>query len=117
VTLLCACSAKKAASAPRPAPNAAAVDAADSAKPAQVKAVPPATPPSADLIGQLAKAEQTLRVLGDRSLDAAQQEQRDTGAAFLAQAKDASSAGDSARAAVLVNKSLLLLEDLEGRTR
>jgi hypothetical protein len=119
VTLLCACSAKKAGTAARPATNAVTtLEAADGAKPAERKAVPPALPAApAELIGQLEKADQTLRILVGRDLDAAQREQRDTGAAFLDQAKSASSAGDSARAAVLVNKSLLLLEDLESRTR
>jgi hypothetical protein len=127
VLLCCSCTAKKAPSAERATTQKVAIaggaEGPDRGQqvepaPAPVQEIPreaPAGPGNLSVL--IAKAQETLRILSDRKLDTTQNEQRETGAAFLDQARTASSAGDPARAEMLVNKCLLLLEDLEGQTR
>jgi len=65
----------------------------------------------------LARADQLLATLRVRELDAAQRKDRDAGATFMVQAREALAANDPARAGVLADKALALIENLEVATR
>lgn len=65
----------------------------------------------------LVRAEQLLPVLRLRGLDAVQRKERDAGAAFIDQAREALAASEADRAAVLADKAAALIENLEFSTR
>jgi hypothetical protein len=65
----------------------------------------------------LARTDELLGVLADRTLSDSQREELDAGAAFLAQAREALRSEDSDRALVLAEKALALIENLEEATR
>ncbi len=104
--------------APRPAPT--------------VPAKPPPTPdadqrPSTQLSGSapldpevLSKLRQAISLLGSvqgRTLSNEQREQVTAARAFVTQAREASAEGDERRALVLIDKAVILAEDVERSSR
>jgi hypothetical protein len=99
--------------------------------PPSVPAKPPPTeseqPPSTQLSGSdlvdpevLAKMRRAGTLLGSvesRMLSTEQREQVTAAKAFVAQARDASAEGDERRALVLIDKALILAEDVERSSR
>ena len=67
--------------------------------------------------GMLLRAERLLGLLADRPLDDSQRDERKAGDAFITQAREALASADQDRAAVLADKALTLIENLEQATR
>lgn len=91
--------------APEPGPPAPAPHLAD----------PQATNP--EISSKLAQAGSLLNTIGARDLSSEQGSQVEAAKAFVAQAREAFAEGDERRALVLVDKGLLLAEDVERASR
>jgi hypothetical protein len=104
--------------APRPAPvSAEPVEEPSPARPSTHLAATDNTPANPEVSTKLQRAGTLLSSLGGRGLSDGQRDQVAAARGFVAQAQRALDEGDERRALVLVDKGLILAEDVERTSR
>ncbi|HXV64600.1 MAG TPA: hypothetical protein VEK15_28135 [Vicinamibacteria bacterium] len=72
---------------------------------------------SPELVSKLQRAGSLLSAIGERALSSPQREQLIAARSFVSQAREALADGDEKRALVLIDKGLILAEDVERSSR